>query len=204
MSEPLDQSGIEGGASDTPPATSAQPDLDAVIQSAVQAALKGVDQRFSGFQSVIDRKIAEVSRSVGDLRKAALPPEELAAEDQTALAQEIEALRQRNAMLELRRDHPEAVDFLMDLFSEDKQSFEAQIAFIEDKFGPKAAAQVEAAVEAAAEASNAAPAVDPNNPARKQDVALATAAAMARNGNLTEEAAMAILNSAGKGSLSSR
>lgn len=204
MSDDLNQLGDEGQASNTPPATSNQPDLDSVITRAVTEALKGVDSRFTGFQSLIDRKFGEISKDVGRLRKAALPPEDADAEADADLQREIEALRQQNQMLQLRRDHPEAVDFLMDLFGEDRQSFEAQIAFIESKFGPKAAQQVEEAVESAAEAIASKTPVDPNNPARAKDVALSTAAAMARTGKLTEEAAMTILNNAGRGSLAKR
>lgn len=204
MSDDLNQSGDEGQASNTPPATSNQPDLDTVITRAVSEALKNVDTRFQGFQSLIDRKFKDISQDVGKLRQAALPPEEADAEASAELQREIEALRQRNQMLELRRDHPEAVDFLMDLFSEERPSFEAQIAFIESKFGPKIAQQVEEALEDAAEATGTPARVDPNNPARSKDVALSTAAAMARTGNLTEEAAMTILQNAGRGSLAKR
>ncbi len=203
MSDDLNQPGDEGQASNTPLTTSNQPDLDSVITRAVTEALKGVDSRFTGFQSLIDRKFGEISKDVGRLRKAALPPEDADAEADADLQREIEALRQQNQMLQLRRDHPEAVDFLMDLFGEDRQSFEAQIAFIESKFGPKAAQQVEEAVEAAADAIASNP-VDPNNPARAKDVALSTATAMARTGKLTEESAMTILRNAGRGSLAKR
>jgi hypothetical protein len=220
MAEAIDQpdegnSGTSAQAPSTPGI-----DLDELVKRVAAAITPVVDTRISGFQSVVDKKFDGVSRALNTMRRQSLDPEEAAAQDKDERDAELEALRQTNAMLLARREHPEAVDFLMDLYGEKNQSFESQIAYIESKLGKQAAAQVVDAVVAAAEAAGAgsgetpptspsasvqtpaaATSGTPVQPPRATKTGPETAIAMARTKQMTEDAADAILASAGPGAL---
>lgn len=192
--ESPEQPTVEDGTSEQSPSTSSA-DLEAVVARALASAL---DPRMQGIQSVMDRKLSKLERDFNELKTAGLSPEEREQFNQETVNQELEAARERIAMLEARKEHPEAVDFFMEAMS--KESFDAQIAFIESRLGKKAAQAVVDAVADEAEAEGTPiPVVDPNNPSRKS--VLGPAAAIAAGGEMDDQKADAILASVGKGAL---
>lgn len=194
----LDQSGTTPEASAEAPSGEAQtPDLDAIVSRIAAES----DKRFQGFQSMIDRKLGDVSRQFdAKLKTVGLSQEEREQLEAETEAQEIQRLRQENTLLQLRKDKPDAVDFFMEVMGAD--SLENQLAIIEEHLGKKAAAQVEQAVNEANEAASGStetPEIDRNNPARSKGASLAGAL---QGQDMTDEMAEAILASGSKGILS--
>lgn len=190
----FDQSDETTGASDTPPA-SAGTDIEAILTRALSAQAEETDKRFKGFQSLVDRKLDGLSRSMADQLKAAgLSPEQQEQLEEATTAKELEELRRYKAMQERRKEHPEAVDFFQEVMSLD--SFEDQLAFIESRLGKAVAQEVEDAVEdAQSEAAEAVAPVNANRPARAAKP-MGVAAALG-SGEMSDEAADAILAAAG-------
>lgn len=192
MTEPIDQSGSGTGTSDQPSGEAQTPDIEALVSSAVTKALGGLDDRFAGFQSLIDKKISPLSQQMSQL-KTALSPEEQEQLDADGEKAELAELRRRNALLELRKDHPKEVDFFMQVM--DAETLDDQIAVIAKFLGPAVAAQVEEAAEEAADKT--VPEVDRNSPARSKPAS----ALLAGHSEMTDEIAEAILKTGGKGAL---
>lgn len=191
MAEELDQSAEDAGASAETPASSNAVDLDAVM-----AALgKKIDERFSGFQSLIDKKVSPLASQLEELKTAGMSPEEREQLEEEAAKSRVSALERENQLLKLRTSEPDAVDFLMAL--ESAESFEDQLALVKSKFGAGAAAQVEAAVEAAE--GETTPAVDPNNPARPSQQGIVAGL----SGEMNEQIADALMEGAKGRSLAS-
>lgn len=193
----LDQSGAATEASaDAPSGTAQMPDLDAIVSRIAAES----DKRFQGFQSMIDRKLGDVTRQFdAKLKTVGLSQEEREQLEAETEAQEIQRLRQENTLLQLRKDKPDAVDFFMEVMS--AESLENQLAIIEEHLGKKAAAQVEQAVNEANEADNSStetPEIDRNNPARQKGTSLAGAL---QGQEMTDELAETILKSGSKGIL---
>jgi hypothetical protein len=162
MTDNLDQSSDETGASATPPADS-NTDIEAVVSRILADQNANLDKRLQGFQSLFDRKIGPLSSDIEAL-KAVLSPEVQEQYTQTQASKELEELRQYRQMMEARQGHEEAVDFFREAMS--KESFEDQIAFIEARLGSKAPAQEATADDSASQTEEPAPAVDVNNPSR--------------------------------------
>jgi hypothetical protein len=193
MSDPIEPIEQAEGDSAQEPAAQPSANVDAGVEAVLDRLGKTLDERFSGFQSLVDRKIGGLNSQLSELKAQYLTPEERAAQEQESEKKEIESLRMENQLFRLRQDHPDAVDLIIGAMG--TQSLEDQIAFIESKMGKKAIAQVEAAVEADASTGGE---VDQNNPGRKPKMGAATAAFTEID---SEEAADAILNSQPKGAL---
>jgi hypothetical protein len=195
----LDSSVDDSGASAEAPSTSVdETAIEAMVSRAIGKALGStLDKRFSGFQSMIDSKVSNLASAVEQLKTAGLSPEEQEQLEYDEQKGEIERLRTENAMLSLRKDHPDAVDFFVEAMSQG--SLEDQIAFIEARLGKAVAAAVEDAIEEGGELDlSAVPVTDPNNPARKQK---ALGAATAAGQPMTDVVADAILANAPRGAL---
>jgi hypothetical protein len=193
----LDQSANPAGASAPAPSSSAPaPDLEAIVQRIVGEN----DKRFQGFQSMIDRKLGDVSRQFeAKLKTVGLPQEEREQLEAESEAEEVQRLLRENTLLKLRQDKPDAVDFFMKVMSAD--TLEDQLAVIEETLGAKAAAQVEQAVEDAQQGTTdttATPEIDTHNPARTKGASIAGAL---QGQEMTDELAEAVLASGSKGIL---
>lgn len=95
-----------------PASTTAQVDL-----KAIQDALAGeFDKRFGGIQSMTDRKFSELQRTIEELRAANLTPEEQEQFEITQAKNRAAALERENALLKMRKQYPEEVDFLEAFF----------------------------------------------------------------------------------------
>lgn len=103
----LDQSNSEGAPAETP-----APENTFDLKAIQEALAQEFDKRFRGLQSMTDTKYRELQETVSQLRAANLSPEE---QEQLEIKQAREraaALERENALLRLRRDHPEEVDFM--------------------------------------------------------------------------------------------
>jgi hypothetical protein len=198
MTLDLDPTADATEASEQPLGTGGEADIEAIVSRAVAKVLDtSLDKRFQGFQSVIDRKFNPLATAVEQLKTAGLTPEEQEQLNQDEQAREIERLRTENAMLSLRKDNPEAVDFFMEAMS--KESLEDQIAYIASRLGRETATAVQEALEEEGALDEAAvPVTDPNNPARKQKPLGANTAA---GQQMSDAVADAILSTAPKGAL---
>lgn len=189
MADPNDQS-VEGTtASDQPGGNANAPDLDAVVQKAVAAALEQTDKRFQGFQSLIDRKLSDVTRQ---FKTAGLSPEEqeqLEADDNEALRRELEIYR-------MREQFPQGADVLLKIAK--AETLDDQLSLIEQALSAGKLSQGEATQAAQAVVEQDAqtggneapvPEVDRNNPQRELTPGLQSAMA----GEMTEEKADAVL-----------
>jgi hypothetical protein len=207
MADEHDQS--TGSAPDAsaqaPVAAENTPDLAATI---VAPIVKQIDDRFSGFQSIYDQKLAGINRALSDLKTAGLSPEEQAQVANEDAVAENQRLVVENALLRAAQEGPEkakAVEAFRKITS--ASTLDEQLAAIASVFGQKAADQAEQAVatataESASEAGGstaAPPSGNPNNPARPKG---ATLAGYNDGDPMTAELAAAILNSASeKGAL---
>lgn len=162
-----DQSPVAPDASaDTAPVSGGVPDLDSLSKSLVDQ----FDKRFSGFQSLVDRKIDGVNRAVNELKTAGLSPEEREQFESGTRDEEMKRLITENAMLKLSKDQPEAVSLFSKIM--EQESLEDQLAVIQEALGTKAADHVEQALADAGEPETQALGIDANNPPRTKSTGL--------------------------------
>jgi hypothetical protein len=199
LSGELDQSVGTPDASailETAPVATPTPDLEAITKSFGSQ----IDERFRGFQSLLDQKLDPLSREVNRLKTAQLSPEEQEQAVQAASDAEVQRLKTENAMLRLGQTQPEAVAFFQEIMSQ--PTLEAQLALIQGRIKPPVADANPAQEPATAGTAPAAgaPGNDANNPPRKPQPTLA-----GWNGEapLTADQAAAVLNQFGdeKGAL---
>lgn len=193
MADQIDQS-TEGTdtSSQEPVSNGGGVDLEALM-----ASFRGeLDQRFSGFQSLIDKKVSPLASQLDELKTARLSPEEREQLEEDAAQQRMEKLQRENELLKLRQSDPDAVDFLMAL--DGAESFEDQLDLVKQRFGAKAAKQVQEAVEEAAQ--EATPAVDQNNPPRGTKAGIASAL---EGGEMNDQIADELLRAAAGRSMAS-
>lgn len=193
MANELDQSAEGTGTSaEAPPSNSGGADIEAIV-----AALKGdLDKRFSGIVSLVDQKVSPLASQLAELKTAGMSPEEREQLEEDALKARNAELERKLALMELRKESPDEVDFLVAL--ESAGSFEDQLALVKQHLGPKAAAQVEAAVEAAGDPAT--PAIDPTNPARGSQQGISAAL---DSGQMNEQIADSLLEASRSRSLAS-
>ena len=157
----LNQSESDGGTSEQPAGGDTQD-----LEKAVREILTGLlDTRFSGFQSMIDRKLGTLRQELQTVGLTQEQQEELLEKEQTSSQ---ERALQIAELIKRRKAAPEAVDFFIEVM--DKPSVDDQIEFIQSVLGPKAAKQVTDAIQSATPESGGAtspevPDVDKNNPA---------------------------------------
>lgn len=194
MADQIDQSAEGTGTSEESPVGNS---VGADLETKLMAALRGeLDTRFSGFQSLIDKKVTPLASELAELKTAGMSPEEREQLEEDAARQRMDAVLRENELLKLRQTSPDEVDFLMAL--EKAESFEDQLELVRERFGAKAAQKVEAAVEAAENSPT--PAVDQNNPPRdaKQGIGAAL-----DGGEMNDDIADALLSAASGRSLAS-
>ena len=176
MSEPQE----EGTDQSTEPTSAPNVDL-----SALQAALTTeFDKRFSGMQSLLDRRTQEFQSQLAELKTADLSPEEREQLQVSEAQSRVAALERENELLKLRREYPEEVDLLTDFMA--KSSLQEQLTLL-SQFR-KAQAEAESQGEEPTEQPTP---VDKNNPSRKTELSLADFA----DGNMTGDLAKKILGS---------
>lgn len=157
----IDDQSEEGTTASGQPGGDATPDLASIVQKAVTAALAQTDERFSGFQSLIDKKFERLSK---EFKTARLSPEEQAQLAEEGEEDDVEQMKRELELHRMRDKYPRGVARLLALSS--SESLEDQLAFAEALEDPKVAAQVEEAVADAAGDNAPVPEVDPNNPSR--------------------------------------
>lgn len=151
--------------------------------SAITNAIKAdFDQRFQGFQSLLDRRTSEFQRELEALKTADLSPEEQEQHRERKSAEQIARLERENALLKMRKQYPEEVDFLEEFLGQ--ESYDAQLQLLANF----RRAQAEAEAQGAESTEQPTP-VNRNNPPRKQDVSLAD-----MDGEMTKELADKILD----------
>lgn len=186
----LNQSETEDtDTSGQPPVAPQSPDLEALVRSVLGDTLKTeLDSRFSGLQSIQDRRLDKLAR---DLRKSNLTQDQQDAileqeqERDTAKALQIAELIKR------RKSAPEAVDFLLE--SMEKDDLDDQIAFIQGTLKPKAPAPAAPAPGTESDDEGEIPESNKNNQASQRNAALESGE------DMNEELADQILDQVGKG-----
>lgn len=148
-----------------------------------ESLLTKLNDRFNGIQGLIDKKVAPIAKELAELKTANLSPEEQEQLETRREQEEVEQLRRENALLKLRRQYPDEVDFLEQFFG--AKSLEDQIALMSTFRQQKAEAEVPEE-----ETEDEPTPVDGNNPKRR------TKAALNDGGAMTAERADAILASA--------
>lgn len=74
------------------------------------------DKRFRGIQSMTDRQLGELKNTIEELRAANLTPEEQEQLEVKQARDRAAALERENALLKMRKQYPEEVDFLESFF----------------------------------------------------------------------------------------
>lgn len=187
MATTSDQSGAST-ASDQPGAEGNAPDLDAIVQRAVAAALEQTDKRFQGFQSLMDKKLEGISR---EFKTAGLSPEQQAQLEEETEAEETERMRRELELYRMREQFPRGADRLLAIFR--SSSLEDQLAILESLEDPKAAAQAAETLEGETPSQGdetPVPEVDRNSPSRPLKQGARSAVA---SGEMNDEIANAIL-----------
>ena len=140
------------------------PDLSAWQQQVTEE----FDKRFSGFQSMLDRRdnsINELKSIVETLKTANLSPEEQEQLSSDKREAEVAALKRENEILKMRKEYPDEVDFLQTFLS--SQSLEDQFKALRSYKKPIEAQPAEPAV------GDEAPPVTPNNSRRETAISAA-------------------------------
>jgi hypothetical protein len=86
------------------------------------------DNRFQGFQSLLDRRTGELRKELDDLKTADLTPEEQEQESTRKQNERVARLERENEILRMRKDYPEEVDLLTEFF--EKSSLQDQLALL--------------------------------------------------------------------------
>lgn len=184
----------ENDASDTPsPVQSQQPDLEALVRKALQETLKPeLDSRFSGLQSLQDKRLSQLAK---ELRSSSMTPAEQEEVLEQERSQETEKALRVAELIKRRKVAPEAVDFLLE--SMEKADLDEQVAFIQSVL--KASSQPAPAAPTKGDESdeeNPIPESNKNNPPSRRNGALESGE------DMNEELADAILENVGKGQFS--
>lgn len=160
------------------------PDLEAIVQRAVAAALEQTDKRFQGFQSLMDKKLSDMSR---EFKTAGLSPEQQAQLAEEAEADEVQAMRRELDLHRMRDKFPKGVERLMKLAG--ATSLEDQLTLMESLVDAQVAAQeAEAVID---DGGTPVPEVDRNSPARPVTQGARSAV---ESGEMNDEIADAILD----------
>lgn len=188
----LNQSDDEGDTSGTPPVSPQSPDLEALVRSVLGDTLKSeLDSRFSGLQSLQDKRLAQLAKELKtsnltqDQQEAILEQEQ---EKDTAKALQIAELIKR------RKTAPEAVDFLLE--SMEKDDLDDQIAFIQSTLKTRQSPAPASPKGDESDDEGEIPESNKNNPASQRSEALESGEEM------NEELADQILDQVGKGQFS--
>jgi hypothetical protein len=183
----------EEDASGTPPVTTQQPDLEALVRKALQETLKPeLDSRFSGLQSIQDKRLAQLAK---DLRASSMTPAEQEEVLEQERSQETEKALRIAELIKRRKTAPEAVDFLLE--SMEKADLDEQVAFIQSVL--KSSSQAVPAAPSKGDESddeNEIPQSNKNNPPSNRNPQLESGE------DMNEELADAILDQVGKGQFS--
>jgi hypothetical protein len=193
----LNQSELEDDASESDsPVQPQSPDLEAIVRSVLGDTLKSeLDSRFSGLQSIQDKRLAQLAR---ELRASNLTQDQQEAIMEQEQEKETEKALRIAELIKRRKAAPEAVDFLIE--SMEKADLDEQVEYIQSVLNARTATQtpVPAAPKGAEdEDEGEIPESTKNNPPSNRNVALESGEEM------TEELADAVLSQVqGRGQLS--
>lgn len=145
---------------------------------------KSIDERFSGFQSLLDKKVSPIESTLEELRLSRMSPAEREEFQEEQVTRENAKLKREVEILRRAKDHPEEVAFLTQFL--EQNSLDAQLALLQNFRG-----QVKPATpREEGEDEEAEPDVNLNNPPRKQTPSLGNLLAQ---GKMTKEAAAQLL-----------
>lgn len=132
----LNQSDTEDDASgETPPVQSQQPDLEALVRKALETTLgPELDSRFSGLQSLQDKRLAKLAK---ELRATSLTPSEQEEVLEQETAKETDKALRIAELIKRRKTAPEAVDFLLETMEAD--DLDEQLALIQTRLKAQSA-----------------------------------------------------------------
>lgn len=153
--------------------------INDIISKGVQAAF---DARIPGLMSVNDKKVAQLQGEMESLRRSGLSPEEAEEEDNSRLASELAAEKQRVAALEAARKYPRGFDIYDQVMQ--RGTVEEQLAYLESYQAPPAPEEG-SGEQPEPTGTEPTPPNDPNNP-RRADTGIV--------GIQTEEQAFAVLD----------
>lgn len=176
------QSNLEDAPAEPQPASEAPSFDPEELKTALAAEF---EKRFRGLQGLMEKKTSELNNEISQLRAANLSPEEQEQLEVRSARERAEYLERENAMLRLRKDYPEEVDFMENFFK--AESMQDQLAALAN-FRKATAPQGNEPVE---ERPTPTP-VSGNNPARRQSPTLADTGA-----EMNDALADSVLNAAG-------
>lgn len=124
----LNQSDLEDDASeDNSPVKSQSPDLEAIVRNVLEGTLKNeLDSRFSGLQSLQDKRLAQLAR---ELKASNLTQDQQDAIMEQEQEKETEKALRIAELIKRRKAAPEAVDFLIE--SMEKADLDEQVEYIQ-------------------------------------------------------------------------
>lgn len=143
------------------------------------------ENRFQGFQSLLDRRTSELRKELDGLKTADLSPEEQEQVRAREQNERVARLERENEILRMRKDFPEEVDLLEDFLS--KSSLDEQLKLL--AAFRKAEAEATPDVDADAQPTP----VDKNSNPRKQNLTLGDIG----DGTMDERTADKVLESIG-------
>lgn len=169
-----------------------EPTEDLNEEDVVSKITAAMDSRFSGFQGILDKNISTLRSEFGaqleEVKRSRLSPEEREDLEETEREATLRRLERENALLKLRKDYPDEVDFLSDWLA--KEDFNDQLAALRE-FRKRNQIPEPTPREDLDEDESTSP-VDNNNPPRKGGDNLAS---LMRNGEaMTREQAQKLLN----------
>lgn len=186
----LDEQSTEDSAASDQPGGSSQVDIAGIVQQAVASALAEQDKRFQGFQSLVDKKLNQLSNQ---FKTVGLSPEEREQLAEEGDEDDVDLMRRELELHRMRDQFPRGVARLLALSG--AESLEDQLALMEALEDPQAAAQAAEAIAQSEATQTPVPEVDPNNPSRPLTAGAQSALA---SGKVTsEEEADAILSAFG-------
>jgi hypothetical protein len=145
------------------------------------------DNRFSGFQSLLDRRTSELRKELDDLKTADLTPEEQEQVRSREANERLARLERENEILRMRKDYPEEVDLLEEFFK--KSSLDDQLALLANFRKAK-----EEAATPEGGADNQPTPVDKNSPPRRGELTVSDIG----DGKMNSELADKVLEQVGQ------
>ena len=163
----------------------AQNTPDASLNALIDKLNKSMDERFSGFQSLLDKKVSPIEATLEELKLSRMSPAEREEFIEDQVKEENARLKRQLAIFEKSKDHPEEVAFLTDFLKQD--NLDAQLALLRNFKGNTPAPTPSEGDEG----NEPEPEVNLNNPPRKQTPSLGN---LLSSGRMTKEAAQQLLS----------
>lgn len=140
------------------------PEIEKLIAAKAQELS---DQRFSGYQSALDKKFSALQSQLTAVQKATLSPDEIEDQRQSDLQQQLAKAQRDNAMLRAAQKYPDAFPAFEELITADDP--EAQLEILSRFLRPTPPPNAAPAPVADDPPPAPTPPVDPNNPPRQSE-----------------------------------